>query len=386
MTRAFAGVRVLDLTHVLAGPFAAYQLAVLGADVIKIEPPDRPDFVRERGPDAALNGQLRGVNYQVQGGNKRAMTLDLRTAGGREIFRSLAGTADVVIENYRTGALDRLGVGYEELSAANPGLVYCSMTGYGQSGPRAEVNAYDNVIQAASGVIARCGGHKPDLAFIDYASGYNAAFAVAAALYARTRDGRGQRIDCAMFDTALMLMAPEVSALLHPVGREPVEESGLGAYETSDGVFVLGTPTPDQNRRLWSALAAEGHPHPHFEGLSTLEELRSTSGAMREVLRRIFLTRSAVWWEEWIHRHGLPGERVRTVAEALGEEQLKHRPFLHSAQDGDPVVPVAAFGYAHDGPSRDRPAPGFGEHTVEILEEMGLTTADIARLRSEGAV
>ncbi|WP_058044144.1 CaiB/BaiF CoA transferase family protein [Streptomyces roseifaciens] len=387
MSRAFSGVRVLDLTHVLAGPFAAYQLGVLGADVIKIEPPDRPDFVRGRGPDPELNRQLRGINYQVQGGGKRAMTLDLRTSGGREVFRALVRTADVVVENYRAGALDRLGVGYEDLSAINPELIHCSMTGYGRSGPRAEVNAYDNVVQAASGVIARCDGHKPNLAFIDYGSGYNAAFAIAAALYARTRDGRGQRIDCAMFDTALMLMGPAVSAQLHPgVREEPVQESGLGAYETADGVFVLGTPTPDQNRRLWSALATEGHPHPRFEALSTLDELREHSDAMRDALREIFRTQSAAWWEEWIHRRGLPGERVRTLAEAVDEEQLKHRPFLQPAQDGDPPVPVAAFGFAHDGPSRDRPAPGFGEHTVEILQELGLSPADIDDLRAEGAI
>ncbi|GGY01556.1 CaiB/BaiF CoA transferase family protein [Streptomyces hiroshimensis] len=222
MSRAFSGVRVLDLTHVLAGPFAAYQLGVLGADVIKIEPPGRPDFVRGRGPDPELNRQLRGINYQVQGGGKRAMTLDLKTPGGREVFRSLVRTADVVVENYRAGALERLGVGYDDLSAINPRLIHCSMTGYGQSGPRAEVNAYDNVVQAASGVIARCDGRKPDVAFIDYGSGYNAAFAIAAALYARARDGRGQRIDCAMFDTALMLMGPAYPRNSTPAyGRRP---------------------------------------------------------------------------------------------------------------------------------------------------------------------
>ncbi len=112
MSRPFCGIRVLDLTHVLAGPFAAYQLAILGADVIKIEPPDRPDFVRGRGPDALLNEQLRGLNYQVQGGNKRAMTLNLKTEPGREVFRSLVGTADVLIENYRSGALEDLGLCY----------------------------------------------------------------------------------------------------------------------------------------------------------------------------------------------------------------------------------------------------------------------------------
>jgi crotonobetainyl-CoA:carnitine CoA-transferase CaiB-like acyl-CoA transferase len=386
MSRPFCGIRVLDLTHVLAGPFAAYQLAVLGADVIKIEPPGRPDFVRGRGPDALLNEQLRGLNYQVQGGNKRAMTLNLKTEPGRQVFRSLVRTADVLIENYRSGALEDLRLDYEPLSMINPRLIYCSMTGYGQDGPRAQVNAYDNVIQAISGVIARCEGRKPNLAFIDYGSGYNAAFAIAAALFARARDGRGQRIDCAMLDTALMLMAPEVSAALHPVTREPFTESGLGAYETSDGVFVLGTPTPHQNRRLWLALAEEGHSYPQFEELATLEDLWAHGPAMRKVLCGIFRTRSAAEWEAWIHRHGLPGERIRTLAEALKEDQLKHRPFLQPGQHGDPTVPVAAFGFAHDGPQLDRPAPGFGEHTMEILEELGLTQTDIDSLKAEGAI
>ncbi|MYT32633.1 MULTISPECIES: CoA transferase [unclassified Streptomyces] len=386
MPRPFDGVRILDLTHVLAGPFATYQLAVLGADVIKIEPPDRPDFVRFKGPDPALNRQQRGVNYQVQGGSKRAMALDLKTPGGRRVFRRMVRTADVVVENYRAGALEELGLGPGQLARLNPRLIHCSMTGYGQGGPRAGVTAYDNVIQAASGIIDRCGGHKPNLPFVDYASGYNAAFAIAAALYGRDRDGRGQRIDCSMLDTALMLMGPHLAAQLHAPDWQAPPEAGLGAYPTADGVFVLGAPTPDQNRRLWTALASEGHDHPRFRDLPDFESLHRHSQAMRQVLAGIFLSRTAAAWEDWVHAHGLPGERLRTLAEITADDQLRHRPLLHHGANGDPTVPVAAFAYAHDGPERVRPAPAVGEHTQEILEEIGFTTAEVEALKAEGAV
>ncbi|UQI45358.1 CoA transferase [Streptomyces sp. HU2014] len=386
MSRPFSGVRVLDLTHVLAGPFATYQLALLGAEVIKIEAPGRPDIARTRGPDEGLNERLRGVNYQAQGGNKRAMTLDLRTEAGREVLRRLVATADVLVENYRAGALAGLGLGPEELSAVNPSLVHCSMTGFGQRGPRARVNAYDNVIQAASGVIPRSGGRKPGVAFVDYASGYNAAFAISAALFARARDGRGQRIDCAMFDTALMLMAPSVAAELHPVTRGPAVEAGLGSYATAGGELMLGAMTPDQNRRLWRALALEGHDHPRFAEPTTSSGLRALGEEMRRVLREVFATRAAAEWEELLHGHGVPAERVRTLAEALTEEQLAHRSFLAAGAPGDPAVPVAAFSFAHDGPRWDSPAPAFGEHTDEILGELGLSTADIDGLRGAGVI
>jgi crotonobetainyl-CoA:carnitine CoA-transferase CaiB-like acyl-CoA transferase len=135
MSRAFEGLVVLDLTHVLAGPFCAYQLAVLGADVIKIEPPGEPDCARGRGPDPDQNAALRGLNYQVQAGNKRAMTLDLKTEDGRAILKELVAGADVFIENYRTGALAALGLGYENLAAINPALIHCSMTGFGHHQP-----------------------------------------------------------------------------------------------------------------------------------------------------------------------------------------------------------------------------------------------------------
>ena len=153
----FEGYRVLDLTHVLAGPFCTYQLALLGAEVIKIEPPDEPDMVRPMGPVAALNEAGLGLHYLAQSANKRAMTLDLKSSEGQEILKRLAADADVLVENYRAGALEGLGLGYAALSAINPKLIYCSMTGFGQTGPKGGHTAFDNVIQAFSGLMAATG-------------------------------------------------------------------------------------------------------------------------------------------------------------------------------------------------------------------------------------
>src|SRR6476661_8313858 len=149
--RPFEGIRIIDITHVLAGPFAAYQLALLGADVIKVEHPEDPDQSRDSGPDLALNRANMGSYFITQGSNKRSITLDLKTEGGREVLRKLVKTADVLVENFRPGAFDALGLGYDVLSALNPKLIYCSISAFGHGGPRGNQTAYDFVIQATAG-------------------------------------------------------------------------------------------------------------------------------------------------------------------------------------------------------------------------------------------
>ena len=258
MAGAFEHLRVLDLTHVLAGPFCAYQLALLGADVIKIEPPHRPDCARGRGPDDARNADGLGLNYQVQGANKRALAVDLGCERGREILLDLARGSDVFLENYSTGALERLGLGYDAVAAVRPDIVYCSMTGFGDVGPRAGTGAYDNVIQAASGIIAQSGWHKPGVSFVDYAAGYSAAFAIASALFRRQRTGRGARISASMLEVAMTLMAPEAAAAQYPVKVDRGKEAGIGEYDTRDGRLMLGAFTPEQYRALGACLAAAG--------------------------------------------------------------------------------------------------------------------------------
>lgn len=185
------GVRVLDLTHVLAGPFAGYQLAVMGAEVIKIESPEEPDQARYQGSDAALNDAGMGTAFLSQASNKKALALNLKTEAGRQVLRQLVMTADVLIENYRPGAFEALGLGYADLSAINPRLVYCSISAFGSSGPKRELTAYDGVVQAYSGMMAMTGvpGTAPvkcGAPVVDYATGTTAAMAILAALLQRS--------------------------------------------------------------------------------------------------------------------------------------------------------------------------------------------------------
>ena len=385
MALAFDGIRVLDLTHVLAGPFCTYQLAVLGADVIKIESPAQPDCARGRGPDAARNAALRGLNYEVQGGNKRALALHLKDPRGRAILLRLAAGADVLVENYRAGALAALGLDDDAFESANPALIRCSITGFGQEGPRAAVNAYDNVVQAASGVMALTGSKtsgpmKTGASFVDYASGWSAAFAIAAALFQRRRDGRGQRIDCAMFDAALTMMGPELAATL--AGDTPLRsEAGLGCYATADGLLMLGAFTPEQNRRMWDALG-----RPDFAALDSWESLWSHADAMRAALVERLRDSDAVAWMKLFREIGVPAERVRTLDEAARDPQLDHRGLLGRADSASPTVPVAAFRFAHDSPRLERRAPLVGEHSDEILRELGMAPAEISELRASGVI
>lgn len=390
--RPFEGLTILDLTHVLAGPFCSYQLALLGAATIKIEPPGEPDCVRGRGPDDALNAALMGINFLTQGANKRALTLDLKQEKGRAILRRLAADADVLIENYRSDALAALGLGYDAMAALNPRLVYCSMTGYGQLGARAAVNAYDNVIQAASGLMARTGTAetgplKTGAAIIDYATGLNAAFAIASALFQRTQSGRGQRIDVAMLDTALLLMGPELVASLHrgTKTKRPAE-AGLGCYDTKSGKLMLGAFNVRQNRLMWQALG-----RPDFAALADWTALWDQADAMRAALAPVLATRNAAEWEEFFHAIGVPAERVRSLDEAAAMPQLAARGFLHElaavTPESPPLrVPLAGFTFAQDGPAITAPPPRFGEHSDAILGELGYDGAAIAELRREGVV
>lgn len=390
--RPFVGIKVLDLTHVLAGPFCTYQLALLGAETIKIERPGEPDCVRGRGTDPRLNAAGMGINFQTQGSNKRSLSLDLSSCKGKDIFKRLAAAADVIIENYRAGALQALGLGYASLSEHNPRLIYCSITGFGQHGPRAHANAYDNAVQAASGMMSRTGGEhapiKTGASIIDYATGLNAAFAIASALFARQRTGNGQFIDCAMFDTALQLMGPELVSTLHEVPQKTalVKEAGLDCYRTADGLLMLGAFNVRQNRRLWTELGRAD-----FAALSTWEELWRAASAMRSALAKIMLTRTAEEWEGILHGIGVPAERVRSLDEAARMPQLAARGLLQDVPSQMPDVPdlhvpMAAFTYAQDGPQITSPPPRFGEHTDEILGELGLAAHEIQSLRQEGIV
>jgi len=394
--RPFEGIRILDITHVLAGPFAAYQLALLGADVIKIEPPGDPDQSRDSGPDLAGNAALMGSYFVTQGSNKRSITLDLKTPGGQAVLRKLVSGADVLVENFRPGAFEALGLGWEALSAVNPRLIYCSISAFGQSGPRGGQTAYDHVIQATSGIMAATGTPEVNpIKFgapaIDYATGTMGAFALAAALFQRERTGRGQRIDLAMLDVALMMQASHVAAFLRtgkgakPNGNKHLHATN-SAYATQEGMVMLGASNLRQQKRLWAAL---GRP----EMAKTDNPARSADRDREEaVLAEIMLTRTADAWEEYLQARHVPAARVRRMEEALADPHIAQRGVVHHFPEGAPGlpgpfgVPVAAFTLAHGGPRVDSPPPVMGADTEAVLAEAGYSPAEIAALRAAGVI
>jgi crotonobetainyl-CoA:carnitine CoA-transferase CaiB-like acyl-CoA transferase len=379
--RPFEGIRVIDATHVLAGPFAAYQLGVLGADVIKIEDPNDPDQSRSSGTDKKLNHDLMGTGFLTQASNKRSVALDLKQERDREILKALVRTADVFVENYRPGAFEALGLGYDELSKINPRLIYASFSAFGQNGPRGNQTAYDHVIQATSGIMAMTGTKdvhpvKIGAPAVDYMTGMTGAFALSSALYLREKTGKGQRIDMAMLDVAMIMMASHVTGYLrngaHPKphgNRHP--HATNGAFETKDGtVVMLGASNVRQQKRLWNVL---GRPE---MAKNTNDERDADHAREIAVLEEIMKTRTADEWEEFLQARHVPAARVRTMGEALADPQIASRGVVHKHAKGNGMegafgVPLAAFKFAHGGPQIDSPPPMLGQHNDEILAELG---------------
>jgi crotonobetainyl-CoA:carnitine CoA-transferase CaiB-like acyl-CoA transferase len=388
--RPFEGIRVIDVTHVLAGPFAAYQLAVLGADVIKVDDPNDPDQSRSSGTDKELNNAQMGTGFLTQASNKRSITLDLKTEHDREILKRLVATADVFVENYRPGAFDALGLGYEDLSKINPRLIYASFSAFGQNGPRGSQTAYDHVIQATSGIMAMTGTKdvhpvKFGSPAIDYATGMTGAFALSAALFQREKTGKGQRIDMAMLDVAMILMSSHLTGYLRngvhpkPAGNRHPHATN-GAFETKDGLVMLGASNLRQQKRLWTVL---GRP----DMIKQTNDERDADHANEiAALEEIMLTRTADEWEEFLQARHVPACRVRTMGEAVADPQIATRGIIHRHDRATGVtgvfgVPLAAFTFAHGGPSIETPPPALGEHNAEILTELGYQP-EATRLKS----
>jgi crotonobetainyl-CoA:carnitine CoA-transferase CaiB-like acyl-CoA transferase len=395
--RPFEGVKILDCTHVLAGPFAAYQLAVLGADVIKVEDPNEPDQSRESGADMALNKKRMGTGFLTQGSNKRSIGLNLKTEDGRKALKRLVKDwADVLVENYRPGAFKSLGLGYEDLSRLNPKLVYASMTAFGQDGPRGNQTAYDHAIQATAGITATTGTEtsgpiKVGAPIIDYSVGTTGAFAISAALYQTLRTGKGQHIDMAMLDVALILQASHITDYFHSGhttkragNRMRFPESSM--QQASDGLVQLAASNARQHQRFYNAIGEPGEAERH-----SLDDRHARYEEKQSMIAKKMKEKTAQQWEDYLQSQHVPATRVRELKETLQDPQLKHRGVLHRHENvpgvGKPVtVPLCGFKFAHDGASIERPPPQLGQHTDEVLESVGYGTAEIAAMRKGGAV
>lgn len=395
MTRPFEGISIIDITHVLAGPFAAYQLAVLGADVIKVEHPDEPDQSRETGTDRALNRRNMGTSFLTQGSNKRSITLDLKTKEGREILKKLVARSDVLVENYRPGAFDALGLGYEAMQKVNPRLIYCSISAFGQDGVRREQTAYDHVIQASSGIMAATGTEevnpiKVGVPAVDYATGTMGAFALAAALFQRERTGEGQHIDLAMLGVAMMMQASLLTGYFHN-GTEPKPHGNKqpfatnSAYDAKEGVVMIGASNIRQQARFWRAV--ERPDMIKTDNEARLDDREREAAVIADIIK----ARTADEWEAYFQARHVPAARVRTMAEAIADPHFAGRGVFHHFDevpgvDGPLGVPLAAFKFAHGGPSIEHPPHEMGQDTDSVLGELGYSAAEIAQLRKSSVV
>lgn len=384
------------MTHVLAGPFATSQFALLGAEVIKVEPPEDPDMARSDGGDAVLAENFMGTRFLTTGSNKKSLTVNVKTAEGQAIVKALVKDADVFIENYRAGAFEALGLGYEDLRKINPRLIYCSLTAWGQDGPRRTHTGFDQVVQSYSGIMSitgteetgplRCG---PQL--VDIGAGVTTAFALASALFQRQTTGEGQRIDTSLTDVAFMMMYAQITDSMRTgkdMGFEKLEHGSptYNQFQASDGKVMLAASNHRQYARFWAAL---GQPE---RGLKTEAERHAGREEELALLNALFLTRTAQEWEDFFQAHHVPCVRQRSVKEALADPQVAHRNSFHRFEEGSDrvegayTVPLAAYKFAKGGPRIDTPPPPLGRDNAEILTSLGYGEDEIETLRARKVI
>jgi formyl-CoA transferase len=391
-------IRVVDLTNVLAGPFATVHLALLGAEVIKIENPDGGDLARKLGNVPALNKALMGTSFLAQNPNKMSLTLDLKAVEGKEIFRNLVKMADVVVENFRPGVMARLGFSYEELCKLNPKLIYCAISGFGQTGPDASKPAYDQIIQGLSGVMAINGNERLNplrcgFPVCDTVGGLNAAFAIVAALYYRERTGEGQFIDIALLDSIMPLMGWVAANLLiggqQPVllGNDNFTAAPSGTFRTMDGHINIAA----NQQKQWEDLAdTVGAPELKTDARFQERDTRKANRFLLTPLLEEKLTQNTTaHWLEVLNAKGIPSGEILSLEAALTSDQAKHREVIADVDlPGVGVIKIfnmtAKFSKT---PARiDAPPPRLSEHTEAILGNLGYTAEEMEALREKRVI
>ncbi|MDQ3168883.1 MAG: CoA transferase [Acidobacteriota bacterium] len=390
-----AGLTVLDLSRVLSGPYCTMLLADMGARVIKVEQPGRGDDTRHWGPPfvGRESAYFLSVNR-----NKESLTLDFKQPGARRVLDALLERADILVENFRVGTLARVGLGYDDLRVRHPRLVYCSITGYGQTGPRASEAGYDAVTQAEGGLMSITGPEGGDpfrlgVAIADIVAGMYAAQGVLLALLARHRTGRGQLVDIAMLDAVASLLTYQASSYFAvgvPGGRLGNRHPSIAPYDTfatADGVLVLAVGNDDQWQRFCRVAA---QPALAADLQYATNALRVTNIApLAAHLTRVIALRTTAEWLTDLREAGVPAGSVRDIGETLADPQLHARGMIervdHEAQKALRLLGIPVK--LSDTPGSVRtPPPMLGEHSASVLRELGFDDNEVARLRDEGVI
>jgi crotonobetainyl-CoA:carnitine CoA-transferase CaiB-like acyl-CoA transferase len=397
MSKPFAGVKILDFTRVLAGPYASYQLALLGADVIKVESREGDDMRFGNRADAWEKRGL-AAPWVAVNGNKRSITLDLKQPKAIEVIKRMVPKVDVVIENFRPGVMDKLGIGYETLKALNPKLIYAAVSGFGQVGPDKATAAFDGMIQAMSGLMSVTGfpsngPTRVGFAGADVMSGFTGAFGIASALYQRTHTGKGQLVDVAMIDAVTGFLAQQFTEHLM-TGRVHEQAQNLSVtrkptgnlFKTKDGWMVLAVMTDPQYQRLMKQLGREDTlPDPRFKDWPTRI---ANNTALHEIIEAAMKERSSAEWSAIFAKNDIPAGRVLTIPETVKLDHYGHRTILQTVETEHGPIKVIGSGFRleHDGGSIDRPPATLGQHTDEVLGEAGYSSAEIAEMRTAKVV
>lgn len=400
MFQPLKGLRVVDLSQVLAGPYATYLLALMGAEVLKIEKPGEGDWTRDGGGVPELVERKLGLSYLVQGANKKSVTLDLKTSEGLEIAKKLVATADIFIENFKPGVAERLGLGFDAVRTLAPRVVYCSISAFGQTGPFSGRPAYDHVIQGMCGIMKTTGqpGSGPTKVgspYVDYATGMNAALAVVSGVLETQRTQAAVQVDVSMLDTSLMLMASLLSTHLttgwvpQQTGNEAWSQSpSSGAFETSDGVLMLAANNEPQFQRMCHAIGAP-------EVLqdirwSTQSDRTLNAASLRDKLNAIFLTRPAAEWEMVLAEVAVPAGRVRGLEEILQEDQIAARCLMSTldieGMDRPVHVPALSFIANGQATTASRIPAALGADTESVLGSLGYDVSTIEIFRKTGVI
>ncbi|GAA4729080.1 CaiB/BaiF CoA transferase family protein [Phytohabitans rumicis] len=378
--RPLSGVRVLDLTNVLAGPYCSYQLMLLGAEVVKVELPGHGDLARGLGPEPELNAAGIGASFLAQNAGKKSVELDLKDAGDRALFEDMLRGADVLLENFRAGTLGRIGYPWERLRDINDRLVYCAISGFGQSGPMSQAPAYDQVIQGLSGMMSITGTSETaplrvGFPVCDSVGGLAAALAIAAALAGRARTARGSYLDVSMLEASLSAMGWTVSNYLvsgvppEPMGDQNATAAPSGTFDTADGPLNIAANKQEQFATLCRLVGREDLLTD--ERFADRDSRKRHRAALNEQVNAALRQRSAVEWEKLLSQAGVPAARILTVPEAVELDQLRHRGFLTDLAFPDGSgrrLRVSGNGVLVDGaPLRPTgPPPLLGEHNAEL--------------------